>query len=287
MITAEVETINKQKALEYLALNHGNRPYRQPYTDGLAGRQQRGEWQTNGDTIRFDSEGLLRDGQHRLQMVVQTDVPIDVVVVRGIDPAAFITMDTGKKRILADVFTISGEQNPAELAAAIVWVRRYLVGSMTNPPVTHEQYIAILDQHPSLRDSVAFCLGLPKPAGCPGQPSITIATHYLFSRVDPDKANDFIERYVTGLRLDDANDPVARLRGQIIAYKSAKLKPTPQQVFGIFALAWNAYRIGRPQHQSFTTPIRGAQRPRIDGFPKKLLGAAQLPLEQTNEVEEG
>ncbi|GAI59216.1 unnamed protein product [marine sediment metagenome] len=95
----EVETIDRETAERYLNLERGNnRPFSPSHLADLIGRQQRGEWVTNGDTIRFDATGQLRDGVHRLRMVKATGISIEVIVARDIAPEAFITMDVGKKR---------------------------------------------------------------------------------------------------------------------------------------------------------------------------------------------
>lgn len=287
MLDVKFETIDEAKALEYLTHSDGNRPYHHQYTSELAAKQSRGEWQTNGDSIRFDSNGILRDGQHRLKMVVQTGIPIEVVVIRAIEPEAFITMDTGKKRSLADVLSIQGEANPQILAGALYWIRRYLIGNMFQGGISHEQHLAIFTQYPDIKDSTQFYSNLDKPAGYPSQSSIATATHYLFSRVDPLKSNELIERYVTGLGLTGTKDPIYRLREQIIAYKNSKMKPTPQQIFGLFCFAWNAHHTGRPQSQNFRLPQNQRERIRIEGFPKKLFFEKQFtPEENSTEVSE-
>ncbi|MBA7668866.1 hypothetical protein ES703_76983 [subsurface metagenome] len=285
MLDIKIETIDEVTALEYLTHSDGNRPYHQQYTSELAARQTRGEWRTNGDSIRFDSNGILRDGQHRLKMIVQTGIAIEAIVIRGIDPDAFITMDVGKKRNLADVLSIQGEANPQILAGALFWIRRYLIGNMFQAGTSHEQHLDLLTKHPGTRDSVRFFGNLNKPAGYPGQPAITTATHYLFSQVDSLKANEMIERYVTGLELT-GTDPVYRLREQIIGYKSSKMKPTPQQIFGIFCFAWIAHTTGRPKSNNFKLPLHQRERIRVTGFPGKLFLEGQLSLEENDEESE-
>lgn len=286
MIDVKVETIDQAKALEYLAKNKGNRPYTQPYTSLLASKQARGEWQPNGDSIRFDSNGDLRDGQHRLEMVRQTGKPIEVVVVRGIDPGAFVTMDTGKSRGLGDVLSIKGEVNHRSLAGSLRWVRRYLTNNMRGGTVSHEQHFITLDEHPGIRDSVTFCLNFGKPAGYPSQPGITAAIHYLCSRINPDKANDFTERFITGLRIVNADDPVGRLRGQINDIPKSHRTVAPDQVFAIFSFAWNIYQAGAPAKQNFRVRASQRARPKLDGFPKDLFLEGQLPLEENNSENE-
>lgn len=285
-----VETIDAELAAKYIANRDDDRPISNGHLRWLIGRQRRGEWQINGDSIKFDTNGVLRDGQHRLMMVMQTGTPIEVVVVREIDPASFITMDTGKNRNLSDILTIKKYPNPAPLATALGWVYRYLVNRMygAGARISHEQHLAVLDKHLELQDSIAFCVNLGHPAGAPGYPAITKACHYLFTRIDNAAANDLIERYITGMRLEVQSDPVAVLRGQVIGYATKKVKPMNDQIFGLFALAWNAQREGREQKQSYTLRKRTSRRPKIGGFPKDLFLETQveLPLYPEEEEEE-
>ncbi|TET86607.1 MAG: hypothetical protein E3J46_07670 [Desulfobacteraceae bacterium] len=283
-----IETIDKERAQEYIAKIDGNRPISNGYIRWLIGRQRRDEWQTNGDSIKFDKNGVLRDGQHRLMMVMQTGMPIEVVVVREIDPAAFITMDTGKNRNLADVLAINKYDNSKPLASALTWVHRYLINLMypLGGRITHEQHLDVLDKHPDLNESVAFHRNLQK-LGRQYWTAITMACHYLFTRVDIAAANDFIERYVTGVGIDTLTDPVGVLRGQVPLEATRRVKPSSDQIFRIFALAWNAQRNEREQKQNFTVGKRSRFRPKIDGFPKELFLESQeeLPLysEETEE----
>jgi hypothetical protein len=281
-----VETIDEKLAAKYLVLTDHDRPISNGHLQWLIGRQRRLEWQTNGDSIKFDSNGVLRDGQHRLKMVLTTGMPIEVVVVRDIDPGAFITMDTGKNRNLADVLALKKQLNPIPLASALSWVYRYLANQLSRgQKVSHEQHLALLDKHPELHQSVAFFLNLTKPAGGPGWPAITMTSHYLFSRIDATAANDFIERYVTGLRLEEQSDPIAVLRGQIVSYATAKVKPQGDQILGLFALAWNAQSESRKVERSYHVRPRSPRRPKINGFPKELFleSQAELPFQEEEE----
>lgn len=282
-----IETIDKERAQEYIAQIDGNRPIANGYVRWLIGRQRRGEWQTNGDSIKFDKNGVLRDGQHRLMMVMQTDTPIEVVVVREIDPAAFITMDTGKNRNLADVLAINKYQNSKSLASALGWVHRYLTNRMYQlARITHEQHLAVLDKNPELNESVAFYLNLAK-IGRLYWPAITIACHYLFTRIDIPRANALIERYATGVGIDTLTDPVGILRGQVPVEATKRVKPQGDQIFGLFALAWNAQQSGREQKQNYKVRKHSRVRPRIDGFPRELFLETQeeLPLFEEEEEE--
>lgn len=284
---AVVEKITPETAATYLAKNAGNRSYNQTHLNNLMGRLQRHEWIPNGDAIRFDTAGNLRDGQHRLKMVVLSGIPIETVVVRDIDPGAFITMDTGKRRSLADVLSILGHEESRLLAASLPCVRRYV---MRRPPGTpsYEEYRITLEKHPDLEKSIEFFKSVDQPAGAPGHPELTVATHYLFSKVSQEAANDFLTRLVTGLNLNNANDPIKRLRDQLVGYQKAKSKgriPSGDALFQIYVKAWNVMQTTGQQKAAYSIPNTPQA---IKGFPKDLIevGHGQLGLIDNDEEAE-
>ena len=85
----------------------------------LAADMRNGEWKFNGDTISFTSDGMLFDGQHRLQAVVDSSLQQKFIVVYNIDfDDAAGTKDAGKNRSPADYLMISHEVRK-DFAAAI------------------------------------------------------------------------------------------------------------------------------------------------------------------------
>jgi len=218
-------------------------------------------------------------------MVMLTGLAIEAVVIRGVDPDAFVTMDTGKNRTITDVLAIRKEPSPRTLSQTLQWTYRYLADRLNGKIESHELLLSVLENHPKIHQTVAFYAGLSQPSGAPGYSAITLGAHYLFSRVDEKEANDFIEHYVTGLRLQE-NDPVGRLRGQIIGLASNPRLPTPAQVLGLFVLAWNVKRSGkRLPKKNFQIPQRTAPRPKIDGFPERLFLTGQLAFPEDDDEE--
>lgn len=70
----------------------------------------------NGETIIFSNRRKLMNGQHRCVSIRDTGKTVKVMVVVGVDPVAFDTMDQGKRRILADVLSVAAMPNPKYLA---------------------------------------------------------------------------------------------------------------------------------------------------------------------------
>jgi len=115
------ETITPQQAKTYLATRTGpQRPVMRTsvreYRDAMETGKFRGD---NGETIKFDWNGELADGQHRLTAQVEADVTVSYLVVRGIDPAVFDTIDRGRSRSPANLIAIAGLGPNPNLVAAV------------------------------------------------------------------------------------------------------------------------------------------------------------------------
>ena len=95
MFRHKVEKITPEIAKIYYSRSTGNR---------VINRQavKTGRWVLNGETICFDSNGVLRDGHHRLLTIIESGVTIEVLVVRGV--AAFLMLYKGCTKECVDRF---------------------------------------------------------------------------------------------------------------------------------------------------------------------------------------
>ena len=76
----------------------------------LAEDMKSGKWEQNGETIKFDTEGNLLDGQHRLLACIEAGVSFTSIVVTGIQNAARMTIDVGTQRTPKDVLRFGGHK---------------------------------------------------------------------------------------------------------------------------------------------------------------------------------
>lgn len=90
-----------------------------------------GQWVVNGETIKFDWNGVLVDGQHRLSACILANKPIVTGIVHGLDPAAFTTVDTGVGRSLADILHTEGFTNVNILGGVIRIINKINKGAHT------------------------------------------------------------------------------------------------------------------------------------------------------------
>ena len=90
-LTVSVDIINPAEAKAYLKNNAMHRKIKQKRVDLYINEMVDGRWKLNGKALIFDSNGRLLNGQHRLSAVVQSDVPLTTVVIRGVDPSVLET----------------------------------------------------------------------------------------------------------------------------------------------------------------------------------------------------
>ena len=130
----EVETISPEVTAALLEANRHNRHMRPPRVIQLADVMRRGEWVLNGETIKIATDGTLLDGQHRLQAVVDSGVTIETYVMRGMPPEVQDTVDTGRRRRLADVLAIEGHTDSHALGASLSMLHRFRTDQRIDSP---------------------------------------------------------------------------------------------------------------------------------------------------------
>jgi hypothetical protein len=107
-VTSGTETITPKRAMEWIEASDKvkQRPLLQTRVDFLVNQIKRGAYELNGEAVIISSDGTVMDGQHRLWAVIQADMAIESVVVRGVDPNTFDTIDSTGGRSASDVLAI-------------------------------------------------------------------------------------------------------------------------------------------------------------------------------------
>jgi anti-sigma28 factor (negative regulator of flagellin synthesis) len=247
--SAEVMTVTPEQATAWLEGNVHNRALRQRRVDDLAAAIQRGEWQLNGDAIRFDANGTLLDGQHRLWAIALAETPVESLVIRGLERGSQETMDMGARRNLGDVLRLRGHSNPMNLAAAVAYWWRYENGYVRVPTARPSipQALQVLEDHPTLPEVVADTWQVVRRFRIPQGPAS--AAWYEFHSIDSERADAFFESLTTGAALPEGS-PILALRRWLERRASGEqaggVRADAVVVHALFVKAWNAYRAGHP-----------------------------------------
>jgi hypothetical protein len=147
-------TLTPALAQALLQRNPNNRNLSMARAKVLAASITRGEWAANGESIIVDSNGNLLDGQHRCMAVILANQAINTLLVEGVDPSAFATIDLGKQRSAADLLSVAGESYTHDLSSALTTLDMILNNRARREKLTFLQRQAFLAQHPELRHSV-------------------------------------------------------------------------------------------------------------------------------------
>src|ERR1044072_801756 len=106
----DVRKFTKQEVVKILNKEDPNRSTRYTHVNELAAKMDDGQWYWNGDSIRFNANGQLVDGQHRLKAFVKSNLSeIYFAVVEDLSDESVNTIDLGAKRSLGDQLDFLGQ----------------------------------------------------------------------------------------------------------------------------------------------------------------------------------
>lgn len=119
--------ITPEMATKLLEANSLNRPLSDGHVKRISAQITAGKWQFNGDTIKIADNEQVLDGQHRLWAVIDANTPIETIIVRGIAPEAFSTIDTiSRSRSFGDVIALAGHKRHRNaIGGALGWLLRW------------------------------------------------------------------------------------------------------------------------------------------------------------------
>ena len=241
-LEVEVVHVDPELAADWLEQNTSNRRPSGAQTARYARDMAAGQWQLNGETVKFGRSGRLLDGQHRLAAVIASGETVTMMVVNGLDEAVFDTIDIGERRSFAMLLAERRIRHASVVAPALKIVMcteqdRAMGGFLP----TNAEYEDALERHPGI---VECCASGPA-ADCM-EPSLAAALSYLLGRSQPGKAAEFF-RKLDGVGTFTETDPVRHLLKRLGERRrdgvSGGDSPTVRLQFCI--TAWNAFCQGR------------------------------------------
>lgn len=207
-----------------------------------------GTWKVTGDTIKFDIDGNLLDGQSRLSAIVEAGIGINLTICRNVPKSSFDVIDTGKTRGASDILSILKIKNPNETASGLriyIAMKNRTANGDVNLNLFGRSILEIEDlakrnknyqywTHLSTLERFKKIL----PSG------LIIGLGMIFEEKNAVDARNFFEKLATGEGLK-SKDPILTLRDRLIANKSSLAKLKPYTLAFFIVKAWNATRQGR------------------------------------------
>lgn len=240
--------VTVKMAQEWLeTLNTHNRPVVASNVLKLVRELRNDYWMVNGETIKFDWNGVLLDGQHRLMAIVESGCPAECLVVYGLDPECFPTLDAGTRRTAGHHVAMLGKSHYNTLGTAITHLRRYERGDLVSTTaadrvVSGPEVVETLARYPDLEQSVDWGRSVGKMLS----PSLATFFHYVFSRQDAALADAFFEGLANGTGLADT-DAVYHLRERLIRARLDRTATlSARYVMALVIKAWRKTVAGEP-----------------------------------------
>lgn len=125
-----IETITPERAAAILAAHSNIRPVRQSHVQKLVKLMREGNWEMNGETIKFDHAGVLVDGQHRLQAIATSGIPQKLVCVYGVTSRG---VDEGRNRTLNDLVPVGAMQSDVRACLSAIARANYCMTGGRDP----------------------------------------------------------------------------------------------------------------------------------------------------------
>jgi len=244
-VVTEVKTVTPKMCTVWLEKNINNRSINQRHVNILTRTMTQGDWELNGESLKFDTDGNILDGQHRMWACIEANKSFRTMIVHGLPRGAFDTIDTGRIRAAHDVLAMRGEKDTVLLTGILKHIGRYHTEQMlTTSKVTNKEVEALLERYPGARD-MAHTLGRPAYRVRWCAPSVLGTCWFLAAEKNKADANTFFNGLIFGADLKTGS-PILTLRNKFIdihAHKGQHLV-SPQKIEMII-IAWNAFRAGK------------------------------------------
>lgn len=243
-IQTKLETITPKRAQLYLESNTHNRKLNEREVDKIVYQIRNGQWKINGDSITFDKNGTLVDGQHRLNAIIKAGKNVRTLVCTGVDPDSFDTIDKGRPRSFGDdlsVLDVKNQNNKASLANNLIrWSNRtfHTEGGGRNVwTVSHD----VTEMYFKYQDDIDYAVGL---AGGKGIKTVARGNAgmalFLLSR---EYSREVVDLFLQYMREggDYTNSPTHTVPMYLLQKKSAGIKMHRKDDFYILVWAFERW----------------------------------------------
>lgn len=238
--------VTPELAKKWLATNEDNRKVSQEWVKKLARDMSNDDFPNVGETLKFDTNGHLIDGQHRLHAVALSGKTIEFFVVEGIERDNRYRMDKVRVRKVSDELTmryrIPSSQMAAAMARIVLMWEIEVIKSETFKPTDSEIIDFIVTNAELVNPAVRYGMTLRTEIGA--LPSPTAALYYLTYRIDAAEAMQFWESVKTGAGLHKG-DPELTLRNSISRLQVKGGEKNAKTFMAMITKAWNARREGK------------------------------------------
>lgn len=270
-ITSGVEVITPTVAKAWLDGQVNIRKVQPATYKSYASDISAGRWVVTGDSIKFDTDGQLIDGFHRLSGVIEAGKPIESVVVRGLQPEVIHKTDKGLRRSMISTLTSLGVERASNVGpvarSILIWQRNDAIeGHPSNKFLVPES--DVVEFATANADELLDCVREASQIRYHTGATLTSLAAFIFlaRQVDRTDADYFFEALRLGAGLP-ADSPILALRNWMSNRK--QVNRTSQEMWAhAYTKSWNRFRAGEksPQYLKVLILGKGDERTRLDAL---------------------
>jgi hypothetical protein len=259
---ADFVTITPEMAAYALAHARANRVLSAPNLGDICRSLKEDDFALSGETIKFDLDGCMFDGSHRLSACVKTGIPFKSLVAYGLPLDATKHVDLGKPRSVGEVLSLLGANYYSQTAAALRMLKVVKQGGVPVKSRSIRTLTQLYFKHPNLIHSVSTCY---KALGV--SPSVISAMHYIGILLkEPNHSDALAKAFVHGIPTRmDGKCPAIMVRDHYTRRRQGKLPTSRTETLLAVINCFNLMMRGEPSTRVITSNAE------VDGLDLKLL----------------
>jgi hypothetical protein len=163
MVTQIME-ISPEMAEGWLRTNSRNRKLRPYDVKRYATDILNGDWVCTHQGIAFYDDGVLADGQHRLQAILKAKIPVLMQVTHGVTREAGLAIDMHIKRAAHDALAIMGHEEINSLKVQLIraFISNFIPLNKSFPNISPKQVLCFYNENRDFIETTITITG----AGC-------------------------------------------------------------------------------------------------------------------------
>lgn len=283
--SVRIETVTPAKAKAWLKLNHPLQRTRREYKSAeYAGLMSAGEWLLSLQVIAFNRSGHLFNGQHTLDGVVASGVPIECIVARDFPDEAMLVTDTAMGRSFDDQARMMGRDYPYGCGSTL----RVMIEGMNGrrkayPNPFIDRLMGVFG--PAVRFA-HDALGSHRTRLNAGPVRGALARAFLAS-VSRQKLARFASVYMTGVASGDAETAAIALRNAVLlGHASTRTVYARLRLYGLAEIAILNFARGNPVRILKSAKNEQFPVPQLDELAESKTPMLLLPQTEARQAKE-
>lgn len=268
-MSVSVVDMNPTLAKQILSLNVKNRKLATTNLSSTVYKMKTGKWHENGESIIIGSDGVLKDGQHRLEATIKSNHSWKAVLVTGVNSNVMSSIDTGKNRSASDVLTLNGYSYGAlkSATAKLILMDRYSSDSAKQTNICNQ---SVLDYVSNNNEKLENIISIINPLYSKQNDKVFSSSFLCFmfnklmekntKHITTDTAENFF-KMLCGIVVNEGS-AVCWVRNTVVRNKKKGNRLQKKWLYNSVVKSWNIYLDGDIPVKSIRVSIDKLEQPK-------------------------